>query len=74
MAGTAKTPPEVRQCTDPDDWRFGSIAVASSVPGFAWGVFNPSSGGHWESDDKTVADWPVLPAPAAAKPPARAPS
>ena len=57
---TAPTPPEVRQCQNPEDTQFGSVAVKSAVPGFAWGVFNPANGGHWETNDEVVRSWKVL--------------
>lgn len=51
--------PEVRQCIDPKSHLYGSVAVKSILPHLAWGVFNPTSGGHWLEDDAIVQDWPV---------------
>jgi hypothetical protein len=57
---TQPTPPEVRQCRDTSDVNFGCVAVATPHPNFAWGVFNPATGGHWESNDETVKTWKVV--------------
>lgn len=54
------TPPQVRQCTDPADPQFGAVAVTAAVPGWAWGVFNPVNGGHWETNDSIVGAWTLM--------------
>ncbi|OBI98080.1 hypothetical protein [Mycobacterium sp. 1465703.0] len=67
-APAAPARPEVRQCTDPTDADFGSVAVRSDSPFGAWFVGRPSgagAGGHWETTDELVENWPVLKAPAA---------
>jgi hypothetical protein len=57
---TAPAPPQVRQCQDSTDPNYGCVAVKSAVPGWAWGVFNPASGGHWEPTDAVVDSWKVI--------------
>lgn len=58
--------PEVRQCQDPENPSFGSVAVKSAVPFGNWLVANPgavsinSAGGHWETGDEAVASWTPL--------------
>jgi len=51
---TSKTAPEVRQCRDPKDPLFGSVAVRAGDD--RWGVMNPVNGGHWASN-ADVEDW-----------------
>jgi hypothetical protein len=57
---TAPAPPEARQCQQQGDPNFGCVAVKAAVPGWAWGVFNPATGGHWEQTDATVSNWAVI--------------
>jgi hypothetical protein len=57
---SSPAPPEVRQCRIAGDPNYGAVAVRSGVPQFAWGVFHPTNGGHWETSDTPVADWKVL--------------
>jgi hypothetical protein len=52
--------PEVRIDQDPASPYYGCVAVASQLPLFKWGVFNPTSGGHWETDDNLVGKWAVI--------------
>lgn len=49
--------PEVRQCTDPENAQFGSVAVSAGQD--RWGVMSPNNGGHWTVDDE-VKDWKVV--------------
>ena len=53
-------PPEVRQCQDTTDPQFGAVAIKSDLIGIAWGVFHPSRGGHWISNDAEVENWKVI--------------
>jgi len=52
--------PEVRQCQDIESPHYGSVAVKSGLQQFAWGVFNPMIGGHWDTDDTEVGTWTVM--------------
>ena len=52
--------PEVRQCQVEDDPLYGCSAIKSALPLFAWGIFNPMTGAHWEENDARVQDWKVL--------------
>jgi hypothetical protein len=52
--------PEVRQCQDTESQYYGYVAVKSDVPQFAWGVFSPTIGGHWEIDDSIVGSWAMM--------------
>lgn len=61
--------PEVRQCADPDDPQFGSVAVRTTHPG-PWGVMSPANGGHHTTDDE-VKDWPAMIAAAPADAPSK---
>lgn len=54
------TAPEVRQCQDTTDPNYGAVAVQSGVNQFAWGVFHPVSGGHWDTNDEITKTWTVL--------------
>jgi hypothetical protein len=62
----AATAPEVRQCLDPEDDLFGSVAVRAGEN--SWGVMNPgvvnpnARGGHWATDAE-VASWGKPPVP-----------
>lgn len=55
-----QTPPEARQCLNLNDANYGAVAVKSGVPGFAWGVFHPANGGHWEASDDAVETWKLM--------------
>jgi hypothetical protein len=57
---SAPAPNEVRQCQDQGTPQYGAVAVRSSLPAFAWGVFHPTNGGHWETNDDLVGDWKVI--------------
>ena len=59
----AKNAPEVRQCQNPDDPQFGAVAVKSDRADYAWGVFHPRTGGHWDENNDAVQDWAPLTSP-----------
>lgn len=56
----AKKPPVVKQCTDPESFLFGAVAVQAAAD--RWGVMHPANGGHWATA-ADVADWTELAAP-----------
>ena len=60
---TSPNLPIVKQCADPTNDQFGSVAVAATnVAGMQWMVATPTNGGHYATDEQ-VADWPVLDSP-----------
>lgn len=65
MANTTPPLPQVRQCNDPNDMEYGSVAVAAAFGDYAWFVGRPGfggrAGGYWvpadSTQDKAIQTW-----------------